>query len=178
MLDMRLMLPPNHESWVARIGQEPMFCHVLLQRYSGLWSHWEGPEFQKLCHLQPLQIKDQSPSVVQSHRVWWPMRIWRGVVVLKLILILLHGFSSVNTTWCIGSLVLLPCKVHIYPKSTNVIFVLYIFNKRNKTLLVNSLCTPSQSYSSFIFDSQSQSFIINLVHIFPGSWNHDFQNFD
>lgn len=106
MLDMRLMLPPNHESWVARIGQELMFCHVLLQRYSGLWSHWEGPEFQKLCHLQPLQIKDQSPSVVQSHRVWWPMRIWRGVVVLKLILILLHGFSSVNTAWCIGSLVL------------------------------------------------------------------------
>ena len=81
----RLMHHHEHEPWVSRIGLEPVSRHVLSQWYSDPWSHWEGPEFQKIMSLKTSTALYPS---VQGQRKWWAMRRWAGVVVLKLLLIL------------------------------------------------------------------------------------------
>lgn len=123
----RLMHYRKHEPWIGRIGLEPMSCHVLWQWYSDPWSHWEGPEFQKLCHLKPPQPFLLLCKVRESDGQEKMSRCCGPKVAIDPFYMGFSQWTLFQYTRCMGCLVLGHCELHIYPKSTNVIFALNIF---------------------------------------------------
>ena len=176
----RLMHHHEHELWVSRIGLEPVSRHVLSQWYSDPWSHWEGPEFQKIMSLKTSTAL--SPSV-QGQRKWWAMRRWAGVVVLKLLLILSpwvslnEPCSSTLDAWAVWYLAFVN---YIFPLNQQMSSLPWIFfSKINKTLLMKfSLYSSPILFFLHLSFPRGSLYHKFGVHISCMMKSYDLQNFD
>lgn len=132
----------KHEPWIGRIGLEPMSRHLLWQWYSDPWSRWEGPEFQKLCHLKPPQPFLLLCKVRESDGQE-KMRC----LVLKLLLILYtwvslnEPCSSALDAWAVWYLAFVNYIFTLNQQMSSLPWI--FFSKINKTLLMKFSLYPS-----------------------------------